>query len=68
MANGWGGRRANQTGRPKGSVKAEGVRKQRQIRAYDDEWDIIQKLARLVKHGDRAACEAFLAKMETKTE
>lgn len=51
--NGWGGRRANQTGRP---VKPEGVRKQRQLRAYDDEWEIIKEFARILKHDpERAA-------------
>ena len=33
--NGWGGRRPNQTGRPKGTVKPEGRRKLRFICAYD---------------------------------
>ena len=46
--SGWGGERKG-SGRPKGSVKAEGVRPQHQIRAYDDEWQLIQKFARLVK-------------------
>lgn len=64
----WGGRRANQTGRPLGWRKPEGVRKQRQLRAYDDEWDIINRFARIVKHGDRKACEDFLARMGAKTE
>lgn len=63
--SGRGGRRANQTGRPKGSIKPEGVRDQHQIRAYPDEWDIIQRLARLVKYGDKKACEEFLTRMET---
>ena len=31
-------------GRPFGSVKAEGIRKQKQMRAYDDEWELIQVL------------------------
>lgn len=46
---GWGGRRPNQTGRPKGTTKPEGVRKQRQTRAYDDEWELIKEFAKIVK-------------------
>lgn len=59
MANGWGGKRTNQTGRPKGTTKAEGVRAQRQLRAYPDEWKIIQRFAYALKHGKREACEKF---------
>ena len=62
MSKMWGGARTG-AGRP----KKEEVRAQHQIRAYPDEWDIIQRLARIVKHGDRKACEKFLARME-KTE
>ena len=36
--------------------------------AHPDEWDIIKRFAKILKHGDRAACEKFLAKMEKKTE
>ncbi len=42
-------------------------RKQRQTRATDEEWELIKRFDRLVKYGDREACEKFLAKME-KTE
>jgi len=63
-SNGWGGVREG-AGRPK---NPNGIRKQRQLRAYDDEWDVIQRLARLVKYGNREACEKFLLKMEKKTE
>lgn len=59
--NGWGGKRPNQTGRPK---KEEGVRKQHQLRAYDDEWILIRAFAKLVKHGEKEACTEFLKKME----
>lgn len=54
----WGGRRPNQTGRPK---KEEGIRKQHQIRAYDDEWAMIQMFAKLVKYGKKENCKKFLA-------
>lgn len=59
--NGWGGKRPNQTGRPK---KAEGVRKQHQLRAYDEEWAVIQAFAWLVKHGKMKECSDFLKRME----
>ena len=39
--------------------KPEGTRKQRQLRAYDDEWEIIQELARIVKYGDKQAASDF---------
>ena len=54
-----GGKREG-SGRPIGSVKVEGVRKQKQMRAYDDEWELIQAFARMVKHGQREICEDFL--------
>ncbi|WP_417208219.1 hypothetical protein [Acidaminococcus fermentans] len=62
--NGWGGRRPNQTGRPKGTIKPEGVRSQHQLRAYDEEWDLIRRFARLVKHGKMEACKAALDQLE----
>ena len=63
MADGWGGKRENQTGRPRKDV----TRKQRQLRAYDDEWELIKRFDKIIKHGNREACEKFLAEME-KTE
>lgn len=47
-SNGWGGVRPG-AGRPKGTTKLEGVRRQHQVRAYDDEWVIIKKFASIVK-------------------
>ena len=49
--NGWGGRRPNQTGRPK---KAEGQRTQ----------ELIRRFAALVKHVDKSACEEAVRKLE----
>lgn len=46
---GWGGRRPNQTGRPKGTTNPDGVRKQHQVRAYEDEWALIKEFASMVK-------------------
>lgn len=59
--NGWGGKRPNQTGRPK---KEEGIRKQHQLRAYDEEWLLIQSFAKLVKHGRLQDCRDFIKRME----
>lgn len=56
-------------GRPAGSVKAEGTRKQRQMRAYDDEWELIQEFAKMIKHGQIDKCKDFLSggiKMDNK--
>ena len=56
----WGGRRPG-AGRPKGSTKnGSSVRPQHQLRAYDEEWDLIRRFARLVKHGKMEACKAAL--------
>lgn len=52
---GWGGRRPNQTGRPKGTVNPDGQRKQHQVRAYEDEWLLIKEFTSMVKKDiDRA--------------
>ena len=63
--SGWGGKRANQTGRPK---KPEGQRPQHQLRAYDDEWELIRRFAALVKHGEKDACEEAVRKIEASHE
>lgn len=47
-------------GKPLGWRKPEGVRAQRQLRAYDDEWALIQRFARLVKYADKSACSRIL--------
>ncbi|MBR4904136.1 MAG: hypothetical protein IKZ53_05655 [Selenomonadaceae bacterium] len=47
---------------PLGWRKPEGTRPQRTTRAYDDEWALILKFSRLVKKGNRQACEEFLAR------
>lgn len=38
------------------------------ILAHQDEWELIRRFSHYVKHGDRAACEAFLDKQEAKAE
>ena len=35
-------------GRPVGWRKPEGVRKQRQMRAYDDEWQLVKEFAKIL--------------------
>ena len=56
------------SGRPIGSVKTEGFRKQKQMRAYDDEWELIQAFAHMVKHGQRGACEEFLKSQDKRKD
>ena len=55
--SGWGGKRENQTGRPK---KPEGQRKQHQIRAYDDEWELIRLFSQKVKRGGVEKARKFM--------
>ena len=55
-----GGKRLG-AGRP---LTAGEARKQRQTRATDDEWELLKRFDKLIKYGDRAACEKFLADME----
>ena len=47
-------------GRPVGWRKPEGTRQQRQMRAYSDEWQLIQQFAKIVKYGDKQACQEFV--------
>ena len=47
-------------GRQVGWRKPEGVRKQRQLRAYEDEWLMIHQFAKIIKYGDKAAAQKFL--------
>ena len=51
-------------GKPLGWRKPEGTRSQKQMRAYPDEWELIQRFAKLVKYGDKAACVKFLETQE----
>ena len=51
-------------GKPLGWRKPEGVRPQKQMRAYPEEWDLIQRFAKLVKYGDKQACIRFLDEQE----
>ncbi len=62
MNEGWGGKREG-AGRP---LTGGAPRKQRQTRATDEEWELIKRFDKLVKHGHREACEKFLDEMEAK--
>lgn len=62
--NSWGGKRegaGRKTGWRKGYSEQ---RKQRQTRAHDDEWELIKRFERLVKHGDKEACLKALEELE----
>lgn len=54
----------SRVGRPLGWRKPQGIRIQRQMRAYDDEWELIQRFAKLVKYADKDACQKFVAAQE----
>lgn len=43
-----------------GYRKPEGTRKQRQLRAYDDEWELVQAFDKIVKYGDKQAAVDFV--------
>ena len=47
-------------GRPK---KLQGVRKQHQLRAYDDEWELIREFSWFVKHGCKEDCAKIMAQL-----
>ena len=51
-------------GRQVGWRKPEGTRLQRQMRATTDEWELIQRFAKIVKYGDKSACQKFLDEQE----
>lgn len=61
----WGGKRAG-AGRPAGSKNKEQkeTRGQHQLRAYDDEWEMIREFASLLKHGKKEECQKFLETMK----
>ena len=54
-----GGRRLG-AGRP----PVEEPRKQCTLRATQAEWQLIQRFAKLIKYGDKIACEQFLTAQE----
>jgi len=59
----------NKRGRPVGWRKETTERRpMKNMRAWNDEWEIIKRFAKLVKHGDKTACEQALIELETKKE
>lgn len=53
-------------GRPKGSISKKGPRKARQLRAYDNEWDLIRTFMRLIRL-DIDTCKTALNDLKKKT-
>ena len=51
-------------GRPVGWRKENGVRTIRTMKAYDDEWEIIRRLAKIIKHGDKEKIVKLLDEIE----
>ena len=52
-------------GRPVGWRKEKSeMRPQRQLRAHDDEWQLIKKFAELVKRGEIEKCKKFISAFE----
>lgn len=54
-----GGKRTG-AGRP----KVEELRKQRQLRATEAEWELIRRFSHILKYKDRDACEKFIKEHE----
>ena len=52
-------------GRPVGWRKEKSeMRPQRQLRAHDEEWQLIKKFAELVKRGEIEKCKKFISAFE----
>lgn len=51
-------------GRPVGWRKENGVRTLRTMKAYDDEWEIIRRFAKIVKHVDKNKSLEYLEQLE----
>jgi len=64
--NTWGGKREG-AGRKTGWRKESSEQRPgHQIRAFNDEWNLIKEFANLVKYGNREACEKFISQHTTK--
>lgn len=55
-------------GRPEKKPEEILQRKQRQLRAFDDEWAIINQFASLVKHWDKEQCREAVVKLMQQSE
>lgn len=60
---GRGGKRPG-AGRPSIDPAKSKTRPQHQVRAWDEEWEVIRRFADLVKSGHAEACRRFVEKME----
>ena len=58
-----GGKRAG-AGRPVIAPEQSKTRPQRQVRAWDDEWEIIRRFADLAKSGRIEDCRKLVEKLE----
>lgn len=63
MENNHGGARPG-AGRKKEEGR-DGIRERKTMRAYDDEWDIINRFGALVKKGHKEECLKFVESLET---
>ena len=43
-----------------GRPKVEELRKQRQLRATEEEWLLLQRFEKILKYGDKDACKQFI--------
>ena len=60
----WGGKREG-AGRPVGWRKENPrQRKHHTVAAFDDEWELVNRFAKLVKYGDKDLCAKCLDKLE----
>ena len=55
-------------GRPEKQPEEVVQRKQRQLRAFDDEWAIINQFADLVKHWDKEKCQEVVINLMKQRE
>ena len=60
----WGGKREGAGRKPGKQKEISEMRPQRQLRAHDDEWQLIKKFAELVKRGEIEKCKKFISAFE----
>ena len=66
--SGRGGKRPG-AGRPKGTLKGySDARPQHQMRATDEEWELIKRFGKLLKKGHIQACTAAVELLERNTK
>lgn len=64
VKNTWGGKRPG-SGRPVGTLKGYSeARPQHQMRATDEEWELIKRFGKLLKKGHKEACITALELLE----